>query len=90
MRTLRFPRAVYAGTAIDESVKVFGRWATFELAEEADHWVVQLTALVPANERRIAGEVGNYALGLTIQKRPAAAATPGVATPAAGAAPEQR
>ena len=37
---LRFPRAVYAGEAVDEAVKTFSRFAKFELSETDDHWVV--------------------------------------------------
>lgn len=69
MRELRFHRQVYRGEAVDESVKLFDRFAEFELSEEDEHWIVRLTANDPARERRIAGELANYALGLTIQQR---------------------
>lgn len=68
MTALRFHREVYAGTAVDEAVKVFGGYARFELREESDYWVVELTTPDAARERRIAGELGNYALGLTVKK----------------------
>lgn len=68
MRELRFHREVYRGEAVGESVKLFDRFADFELSEEDEHWVVRLTAKDPARERRIAGEFGNYALGLTIRR----------------------
>ena len=69
MTQLRFHREIYRGTAVDEAVKRFAAFAEFALAEETDHWVVQLTAKDPAREARIAGELGNWALGLTVQKR---------------------
>jgi len=69
MTELRFHRHVYRGTAVDEAVKSFGSFAEFDLVEEADYWVVRLTARDPARERKIAGELGNWALGLTVQKR---------------------
>ena len=69
MRELRFHREVYRGEAVDESVKLFDRFADFELTEQDEHWVVRLTAKDPAKERRIAGELANYALGLTIQAK---------------------
>ncbi len=80
MTLLRFHRTVYSGKALDEAVKRFAAFAAFELSEEPDHWVVQLTGLGPptqvgvgrddaARERQVAGELGNYALGLTVQKR---------------------
>lgn len=69
MTELRFHRAVYAGTAVDEAVKRFAPFATFELAEEPDHWVVRLDGPGQARETQIAGELGNYALGTTIKNR---------------------
>lgn len=68
MKELRFHRQVYRGEAVDESVKTFGRFADFELSEEPDYWVVKLTAKDAARERRIAGELANFALGLTIEQ----------------------
>jgi hypothetical protein len=65
--TLRFHRAVYSGPAVDEAVKVFAAYATFALREESEHWVVDLDG--GAREREIAGELGNYALGLTVKNR---------------------
>ena len=72
MTTLRFHRALYAGPSVDEAVKLYGRFATFELVEEPEHWVVRLAASSPARERTIAGELGNYALGLTCKSSGAA------------------
>ena len=69
MTELRFHRAVYAGTAVDEAVKRFGAFATFELREDPEHWVVKLTAPTPEREARVAGELGNFALGTTIRHR---------------------
>ena len=68
MRELRFHRGLYAGTAVDEAVKVYGRFARFELVEEADHWLVRVTSATVERERRVAGELANYALGLTVKK----------------------
>jgi hypothetical protein len=64
---LRFHRAIYAGKAVDEAVKRFAAFAAFELREEPEHWVVQLSA--PSRERQVAGELANYALGLTVRNR---------------------
>ena len=69
MTEVRFHREIYRGTAVDEAVKVFAPHASFELAEEPAHWVVRITGQSAARERRIAGELGNYALGLTIKAR---------------------
>jgi hypothetical protein len=70
---LRFHRGIYRGTAVDEAVKVFASYATFDLAEETDHWVVRVRGANANRERRVAGELANYALGLTIKARGAEA-----------------
>lgn len=69
MIELRFHREVYAGTAVDEAVKRFGAFAGFELVEEPTHWVVRVSGADPAREARVAGELGNYALGVTVKNR---------------------
>jgi hypothetical protein len=69
---LRLHRELYAGTAVDAAVKFYARFATFELVEEATHWVVRVTSKNPARETQVARELGNYALGTTIRERGAA------------------
>ncbi|MBZ0116175.1 MAG: HxsD-like protein [Sandaracinaceae bacterium] len=69
MRQLRLHREIYRGEAVDEAVKVYGKYATFDLKEEQAHWLVEITSSSPARERRIADELANYALGLTIRDR---------------------
>jgi hypothetical protein len=64
---LLFHRELYAGPSVDEAVKIFGPYAAFELEEEPEHWRVRITAGSEGRERRIAGELGNYALGLTVK-----------------------
>jgi hypothetical protein len=68
MTELRFRRDLYAGEAVDEAVKVFAAHAEFDLSEATDAWVVRLTARRPERARRLAHELANYALGLTIQR----------------------
>ena len=67
MIELRYPRQLYAGAAVDEAVKAFARFARFDLEEAPDHWVVRLEPHDPERARRLVGELGNYALGLTRQ-----------------------
>lgn len=67
MTTLRFHRELYDGRAVDEATKAFADHATLELAEEPQHWVVKVGATTPSLERAVAGELGNYALGVTIR-----------------------
>jgi hypothetical protein len=66
---LRFHRELYAGEAVDLAVKRFARFGAFELVEEPSHWLVRFTARTPARERAVAGELGNFALGSTAQRR---------------------
>jgi hypothetical protein len=73
---LRFHRDIYRGASLDETVKVFGAYASFAMKEEAEHWVVEVTAPSSDRERRVAGEFGNYALGLTVKAGGAGARAP--------------
>jgi hypothetical protein len=72
---LRLHRSLYEGTAVDEAAKIYGPYASLELIEEAEHWLVRVGAASPERERRVAGELANYALGLTVKARRSAAST---------------
>lgn len=61
----RFHRELYAPSSVDEAVKVFERFARFEVVDEGDYRVVRVTAKRPERERKVALEICNYALGLT-------------------------
>lgn len=67
MIELRFHRELYDGKAVDEALKTFARFATFEQAEEPTHWIVRVTHENGTRERKVANELANYALGLTIK-----------------------
>lgn len=69
MREVKFHRDIYQGDLIDAAVKLYEKFGTFALAEEGEHFVVRIESKNEARERRLAGELGNYALGLTIQQR---------------------
>ncbi len=73
MIELRLHRDLYRGAAVDEALKVYGSYATFERVDadagRLDHWTVRITGATPARERRVAGELANYALGLTVGAR---------------------
>ena len=58
-----------APNAVDEAAKIFGPYAQLELIEEGAHWLVRITADSGDRERAVAGELGNYALGITVRKR---------------------
>lgn len=69
MREVRFHRELYRGESVDEAVKVLAPYATFALVEEPAHWLVRIEASTPARERKVALELQNHALGLTIRSR---------------------
>lgn len=77
--TLRFHEELYDGFAIDEAVKAFGEFAAFELAREPEGYVVRVEADAAAlpdgiDEATLAREIGNFALGKTVERAQRAAA----------------
>lgn len=69
MKELRFHKAIYPASAVDEAVRVFSPHAQIDRREEGEEWIVEVTAKAPARERRVAGELGNYALGLSLRDK---------------------
>ena len=69
MTELRLHRDLYHAAAIDEVLGVFAPHGTLVRKEEPSHWVVEINSRSPERERRVAGELGNYALGLTAKGR---------------------
>jgi hypothetical protein len=67
---LRFHRSLYRGQAVVEATKVYAKLATCEELEDAEHWIVRVSATSPARELRVVRELANYALGLTIAQDP--------------------
>lgn len=65
----RFHVDLYDGTAVDSAVKVYEDFGSFELEEASDAWVVRISANEGVDEQQLANELGNYALGTTIEKR---------------------
>lgn len=68
MIELRFHRELYAGTAIDAALVRLADYAAFERNEDGAYFVVRVTAASPTRARKVAGELANFALGLTIEK----------------------
>jgi hypothetical protein len=68
MIELRFHHELYDGFAVDEAAKVYGPYASMELVREPEGYVVRLAATADIDERTIAAELSNYALGLTVEK----------------------
>lgn len=69
MSELRLHRDLYVASAVDEAVKLYAAHATITRADEGDHVVLRLESPRPGRAERVARELGNYALGLTIQAR---------------------
>jgi hypothetical protein len=70
---LRFHQDLYDGFAIDEAAKVYGAYGNMDLTREADAYVVRVTASADTvkqgiDEKILAAEMANYALGMTIEK----------------------
>ncbi len=69
MRELRFSKELYLGEQVDAALNVYSRFGRIERAEDEGAWIVRVEAATRAKERRLAGEIGNYALGATIRAR---------------------
>lgn len=67
MRQVRFARTVYRGEDIDRAVKLYTPYGELSTSETDSHWVVDIECGHKGKERRLAGELCNYALGLTVQ-----------------------
>lgn len=69
MRELRLHRELYRGECVEEALAAYARFARFERDDDDAYWVVRIDGGSPRRERRIADELANYALGLTIRSR---------------------
>lgn len=66
MIEVRLHRFLYLATAVDEAAEVYGPYAALERVDVDDYWAVRVTGASPERERQIAGELANYALGVTV------------------------
>jgi seryl-tRNA(Sec) selenium transferase len=69
MVELRLNRELYAPAAIEAVAEIYRAYAEIELGDEAGYRLVRVRAASPEREHRVAGELGNHALGLTIRRR---------------------
>ena len=74
MTELRFHDELYDGFAVDEAAKAYAAYGAMELSREAACYVVKVALSADAagqgiDEATLALEVGNYALGKTIERR---------------------
>ncbi len=72
MIELRFHAELYDGFAIDEAVKTYSEFATFELSKEAGGFIVKVHEKPEeeggADAALVAMELLNFALGKTIER----------------------
>lgn len=73
----RFHADLYSRAAVETAVKIYEPYAAITLSESEGAFVVRITASGGIDEAQLAGELGNYALGETIEKRGAATTTAG-------------
>jgi hypothetical protein len=71
---LRFHKELYDGFAVDEAAKVYGAYGSLDLSREEEGYVVRVTigadtATQGIDERTLAAELANYALGATIERQ---------------------
>lgn len=66
-RVLRLHRELYLGSAIDQAVELYGGHARIARSDDVDHVVLCIESARPGRAERVARELANYALGLTIQ-----------------------
>jgi hypothetical protein len=78
---LRLHRSLYAGAAIDSALGLYADHAKIARAEDGEHVVLTISSDRPGRADRVARELGNYALGLTIQARKDDSAAPKAAPP---------
>lgn len=69
MSELRLHRSLYAGAAIDSAVELYAGHAAIARADDGEHVVLTITSERAGRADRVARELGNYALGLTVQAR---------------------
>ena len=73
MIELVFQHDLYDASAVDEAVKVYGGYASVDLARGPSEDVIHVTIgpdhMTPGiDERLLSAELANYALGLTIER----------------------
>lgn len=69
MIELSFRHDLYDAPAIDEAVKIYGGYGTIDAVRENDAWVVRVSAAADGiDEKALAAELANYALGMTIER----------------------
>jgi hypothetical protein len=66
---VRLHQKLYEKQAVAEAVRLYADFATIDLVEEGEHWIARVSSDDLARERLVGGELGNSALGLTLEER---------------------
>ncbi|MCC6217108.1 MAG: hypothetical protein IT376_19775 [Polyangiaceae bacterium] len=69
MIELKLHRDLYARAAVDAAVAAFGDYAQVDLEPRDDAYVLRCAAVGDTDEAQLVLELGNFALGLTIEGR---------------------
>ena len=69
MRELRLHHELYSLPAVQKTLKVFSGAGRVELHQEMPHYRVEIVGETREREAELAGELGNYALALTVEER---------------------
>ena len=69
MTELRFHAALYRSESLDEAIARFAGFGTLSRVADGEYVRVSIEAGSEAREKRIADELANFALGLTIESR---------------------
>ena len=73
MQKLRLHCELYSAEAIAQSMAVFADVAELELRQDMPYFEVELESQDPDAEQGILGELGNYALAMTVEEKRAGA-----------------
>jgi hypothetical protein len=66
---LSFPADLYSDAALSEAIVAYAGVAECVVERSGDRAVVRVTSTSDADEQLVADELGNYVLGLTIERR---------------------
>lgn len=69
MIELKLHRDLYTRAAVDAAVAAFADYAKVDLDQRDDAYVLRCAATGETDEAQLALELGNFALGLTIEGR---------------------
>lgn len=66
MISVRLHGSIYSEASVQAAVAAFTEHATVEMSHDAGYWVVTVESEDPDRARLVAHELGNMALGLSI------------------------